>query len=98
TPLARLLREAGPLPEGTEVIFWGADAGPVKAGEQTVTAQLARSMSLADALDPNILLCYEMNGAPLHPAHGFPVRLIAPGWDRGGKVKVLEAIALPNHR
>ena len=37
-------------------------------------------MSVEEALDPDNLLGYEMNGAPLPPAHGFPVRLIAPGW------------------
>ena len=98
TPLAPLLREAGPLPEGTEVVFWGADGGPGKVGDQTVTEQFARSMSLADALDPNILLCYEMNGAPLHPAHGFPVRLIAPGWYGIANVKWLTRIEVLNTR
>jgi DMSO/TMAO reductase YedYZ molybdopterin-dependent catalytic subunit len=98
TPLAPLLQEAGPLPQGTEVVFWGADAGPVKVGDQTVTEQFARSMSLADALDPNMLLCYEMNGAPLHPAHGFPVRLIAPGWYGVANVKWLARIELLNTR
>ena len=98
TPLAPLLREAGPLPQGTEVVFWGADAGPGKVGEQTVTEQFARSMSLAEALDPNILLCYEMNGAPLHPAHGFPVRLLAPGWYGVANVKWLTRIEVLNTR
>lgn len=98
TPLAPLLRQAGPLPEGTEVVFWGADAGPEKIGDQTVTEQFARSMSLADALDPNILLCYEMNGAPLHPAHGFPIRLIAPGWYGVANVKWLVRIEVLNTR
>ncbi len=98
TPLAPLLREAGPLPAGTEVVFWGADAGPGQVGDQTVTEQFARSMSLADALDPNILLCYEMNGAPLHPAHGFPLRLIAPGWYGVANVKWLVRIEVLNTR
>jgi DMSO/TMAO reductase YedYZ molybdopterin-dependent catalytic subunit len=98
TPLAPLLREAGPLPQGTEVVFWGADAGPAKVGDQTITEQFARSMSLADALDPNMLLCYEMNGSPLHPAHGFPVRLIAPGWYGVANVKWLTRIELLNTR
>jgi len=98
TPLAPLLREAGPLPTGTEVVFWGADAGPGPVGDQTVVEQFARSMSLADALDPNILLCYEMNGAPLHPAHGFPVRLLAPGWYGVANVKWLTRIEVLNTR
>jgi DMSO/TMAO reductase YedYZ molybdopterin-dependent catalytic subunit len=40
----------------------------------------ARSMSVADAMNPNNLPCYEMNGEPLPQPHGFPLRLIAPGW------------------
>jgi DMSO/TMAO reductase YedYZ molybdopterin-dependent catalytic subunit len=46
----------------------------------TISEQFARSMTVEDALDPENLLCYEMNGGPLPPEHGFPVRLIAPGW------------------
>ena len=98
TPLALLLREAGPLPTGTEVVFWGADAGPGPVGDQTVVEQFARSMSLADALDPNILVCYDMNGAPLHPAHGFPVRLLAPGWYGVANVKWLTRIEVLDRR
>jgi DMSO/TMAO reductase YedYZ molybdopterin-dependent catalytic subunit len=37
-------------------------------------------MSLADAIDPKDILCYKRNGAPLPPANGFPLRLMAPGW------------------
>ena len=98
TPLAPLLREAGPLPEGTEVVFWGADSGPGPVGDQTVSEQFARSMSLADAPDQNILLCYDMNGTPLHPAHGFPVRLLAPGWYGIANVKWLVRIEVLNTR
>jgi DMSO/TMAO reductase YedYZ molybdopterin-dependent catalytic subunit len=98
TPLAPLLREAGWQPDVSEVVFWGADAGPGPVGEQTVVEQFARSMSLADALEPNMLLCYEMNGAPLHPAHGFPLRLIAPGWYGVANVKWLTRIELANRR
>jgi DMSO/TMAO reductase YedYZ molybdopterin-dependent catalytic subunit len=46
----------------------------------TITEQFARSMSLREALHRDNLLCYAMNGEPLPPANGFPVRLIAPGW------------------
>jgi DMSO/TMAO reductase YedYZ molybdopterin-dependent catalytic subunit len=58
----------------------------------TITEQFARSMSLDDALNPENLLCYEMNGAPLPPEHGFPVRLIAPGWYGVANVKWLTRI------
>jgi hypothetical protein len=77
TPLAPLLRELGWQNEASEVTFWGADAGPGPAGDQTVVEQFARSMSLAEALDPNLLLCYEMNGVPLHNQSGALVGAVA---------------------
>jgi DMSO/TMAO reductase YedYZ molybdopterin-dependent catalytic subunit len=58
----------------------------------TITERFARSMSLEDALHPDNLLCYEMNGVPLPPEHGFPVRLIAPGWYGVANVKWLTHI------
>ena len=64
----------------------------------TITEQFARSMSLRDALQPDNLLCFEMNGVPLPPAHGFPVRLIAPGWFGVANVKWLTRIELIDHR
>ena len=96
TPLAPLLRRAGWQPRGTEVIFWGADGGPGSVGDPPapVVEQFARSMSLGDALDPAILLCYEMNGAPLPASHGFPVRLLAPGWYGIANVKWLRRIEI----
>ena len=58
----------------------------------------ARSMSLAEAMSPDNLLCYEMNGAPLPPANGFPLRLIAPGWYGIANVKWLTHIELRDRR
>ena len=37
-------------------------------------------MPIAKALDPDTLLALRMNGEPLPPDHGFPVRVVAPGW------------------
>jgi len=122
TPLAPLLKHAGVLKEGIEVVFWGADAGKLTIRDNsgvldpdedgmvglrrsgtvvpdggggldlTITEQFARSMTLDDALNPQNLLCYEMNGRPLPPEHGFPVRLIAPGWYGVANVKWLTRI------
>jgi DMSO/TMAO reductase YedYZ molybdopterin-dependent catalytic subunit len=64
----------------------------------TITEQFARSMSLEDALNADNLLCYEMNGAPLPPEHGFPVRLIAPGWYGVANVKWLTHIEVTDQR
>jgi DMSO/TMAO reductase YedYZ molybdopterin-dependent catalytic subunit len=64
----------------------------------TITEQFARSMSLREALSRDNLLCYEMNGEPLPPEHGFPVRLIAPGWYGVANVKWLTRIEVTDHR
>ncbi len=58
----------------------------------------ARSMSLTDAMDPNIFLSYEMNGEALPQKHGFPLRLIAPGWYGIANVKWLKRIEIRDRR
>jgi len=129
-PLAPLLERAGILDEAIEVVFWGADSGPVtirdnsgvidsdpsskgKVGplgtgmvveddtgglDLTITERFARSMSVEDALSGDLLLCYEMNGRPLPRNHGFPLRLIAPGWYGVGNVKWLTHIEVTDQR
>jgi len=64
----------------------------------TITEQFARSMSLAEAMAPENLLCFEMNGAPLPREHGYPVRLIAPGWYGVANVKWLTRIEVHDQR
>ena len=64
----------------------------------TITEQFARSMSVREALNRDNLLCYEMNDEPLPPEHGFPVRLIAPGWYGVANVKWLTRIEVLDHR
>jgi DMSO/TMAO reductase YedYZ molybdopterin-dependent catalytic subunit len=98
TPLAPLLDEAGVQPAGTEVVFWGADAGEKTYGDLTITEHFARSMSLEEARSGDKLLAYEMNGEPLQPLHGFPLRLIAPGWYGIANVKWLTRIELMDRR
>ncbi len=99
TPLAPLLDEAGVREEGIEVVFWGADAGEQTwRDEITVTEQFARSMSLADAMAADNLLAYEMNGKDLPSPHGYPLRLIAPGWYGVANVKWLTRIEVIDRR
>jgi DMSO/TMAO reductase YedYZ molybdopterin-dependent catalytic subunit len=85
-----------------EVVFWGADSGEITLKDEirdvTMQQNFARSMSLADAMHPDNILCHEMNGAPLSPAHGFPARLIAPGWYGIANVKWLTRIELRDRR
>lgn len=92
TALAALLKEAGVLDKGIEVVFWGSDEGEETVREIPMQQNFARSMSLQDAMNPNNLLCYEMNGAPLPQPNGFPLRLVAPGWYGIANVKWLKRI------
>lgn len=99
TPLAPILEEAGVLDSGIEVVFWGADEGEVKKADDVKFKQnFARSMSLAEAMDPKNILCYEMNGTPLPPDNGFPLRLIAPGWYGIANAKWLKRIEVRDQR
>jgi DMSO/TMAO reductase YedYZ molybdopterin-dependent catalytic subunit len=75
----------------------GVDDG-AGALDLTITEQFARSMSVEDALSPDNLLCYEMNGAPLPRDHGSPLRLIAPGWYGVANVKWLTRIEVVDQR
>src|SRR4051794_19945101 len=59
TPLAPILQEAGIMGQGIEVAFFGSDTGEEMVRDAKVTEQFARSMSVADAMDPNLILCYE---------------------------------------
>ena len=88
-PLRTLLEEAGPSSSAVEVRFRGLDRG-VEGGE---TQSYERSLPLGDIGD-EVLLAWAMNGAPLPPQHGFPLRLVVPGWYGMTSVKWLDAITL----
>ncbi len=88
TPLRALLAEAGVTDEAVEVVFTGLDHGLEGGIEQAYQ----RSLSLFDVHRPEVLLAYEMNGAPLSPQHGFPLRLLVPGWYGMTSVKWLGRI------
>jgi len=88
TPLAPLLAEAG-IPDGTvEVLFTGLDRG-IEGGDEQA---FQRALPLDEAMRDEVLLAYEMNGAPLPPQHGFPLRLVVPGWYGMTNVKWLSRI------
>lgn len=73
-----------------ELLFEGADRGTPSGRDQVVT--FARSLPLDKSLDPDTLLAYEINEAPLPPEHGGPVRLLVPGWYGMASVKWLTRI------
>ncbi|MDQ0871314.1 sulfane dehydrogenase subunit SoxC [Arthrobacter sp. V1I9] len=87
-PLAYLLGKAGVLPNAAEVVFTGADAG-IQGG---VTQRYARSLPVHEAMRADVVLAYKMNGNELPPQHGYPLRLVVPGWYGMTSVKWLESI------
>jgi DMSO/TMAO reductase YedYZ molybdopterin-dependent catalytic subunit len=102
TSLSALLREAGLQPHAREVVFFGVDKGMESVthggAAQQVEQHFGRSMSTDDAMKPELMLCWEMNGAPLEPGHGAPVRLLVPGWYGVSNVKWLDHIHVQDTR
>jgi sulfane dehydrogenase subunit SoxC len=88
TRLAPLLDEARPSSKAVELLFSAVDRGV----EGDVPQAYERALPIAEAT--NALLVYEMNGAPLPPQHGFPLRLVVPGWYGMQNVKWLTRITV----
>ncbi len=88
TPLRGVLEEAGVADEAVEILFTGLDRGV--HGDELHYFQ--RSLSIQEATREEVLLAYEMNGQPLQPQHGYPLRLVVPGWYGIASVKWLDRI------
>jgi DMSO/TMAO reductase YedYZ molybdopterin-dependent catalytic subunit len=87
-PVAEVLKRAEVKPGAVDVVFVGADRGKKDDDE----LQFMRSVPFAKAMDQDVLLAYEMNGQPLPENHGFPLRVIVPGWFGVASIKWLERI------
>lgn len=98
TPLGPLLRECGLGRRSKEVVFYGADEKVEKISDKEYPQHFARSLTLEHALQDEVLLCWAMNDEPLNDVHGFPVRLIVPGWFGVAWVKWLSRIELLDRR
>jgi DMSO/TMAO reductase YedYZ molybdopterin-dependent catalytic subunit len=90
TPLRPLLEEAGVGPDAVEVVFGGADRG-VQGG---LEHDYERSLPVAEAMRDEVLLAWGVNGRPLPPQHGYPLRLVVPGWYGMTSVKWLRRISV----
>jgi DMSO/TMAO reductase YedYZ molybdopterin-dependent catalytic subunit len=90
TPLRPILEEAGPLDDAVDVVFTGLDRG-VQGG---IEQQYERSLRLTEASREDLFLAYAVNGQPLPPQHGFPLRLVVPGWYGMTHVKWLRSITV----
>lgn len=84
--LADVLKRAGVKASAREVLFDGADV-PLR----TMT-DFQRSIPIRKALDGNTLLAYEMNGETLPVKHGFPLRVVVPGWAGDSWIKWLTSV------
>jgi DMSO/TMAO reductase YedYZ molybdopterin-dependent catalytic subunit/rhodanese-related sulfurtransferase len=89
-PLAEILDRAGLTAEAVDIVFRGADRGNV--GEAADPIRFERSLPVTDADHCGALLAYAMNGEPLPLEHGYPLRLIVPGWYAVASVKWLTEI------
>ncbi|MEV0174651.1 sulfite oxidase [Streptomyces sp. NPDC050803] len=89
-PLRLLLAEAGVGPGAVDVVFTGADHGVERGVEQDYQRSLP--LDVATGTDPEVLVAHTMNGAPLPPQHGRPLRLVVPGWYGMAHVKWLREI------
>ena len=87
-PLADILAAAGVGRDAVEVVFTGADRGI----QEGIEHDYQRSLGLIDAARAEVLLAYAMNGRPLEPQHGAPLRLVVPGWYGMASVKWLRRI------
>jgi DMSO/TMAO reductase YedYZ molybdopterin-dependent catalytic subunit len=101
-PLVNLLKHVGVRPKAREVVFFGADRGPQEVVFRNQTfkleQQFGRSITLENAMKPEPLVAYELNGEPLRREQGFPVRLIMPGWYGVANVKWLAEVHLQEDR
>lgn len=89
--LRDVLAQAGLKPAAAHLLLEGADSPMGKMPD------FQRSLPLEKASHSDTLLAFAMNGKPLTPEHGFPLRIIAPGWAGDSWIKWLTRIELLDH-
>jgi DMSO/TMAO reductase YedYZ molybdopterin-dependent catalytic subunit len=99
--LASILKECGLKPEAREVVCLGLDMeqeNKQQAGNRPYVTPHGRSMYVQDALNPEAMLAFALNGQPLSAEQGFPLRLILPGWYGMTQIKWLGRIHVLDRR
>jgi len=87
--LADILRAAGLKPGAVHVAGQGADPGMVATAPPVI-----RSIPLAKAMEEHTLVAWGLNGAPLPKVHGYPLRLLVPGWVGSASIKWLHTLTV----
>jgi sulfite dehydrogenase (cytochrome) subunit A len=90
--LAKVLRAAGVRRDAVQVTFDGMDEGPLSS-----VPDFVKALDIDHALEPEVMVAYSMNGAPLPALNGFPARLVVPGWYATYWVKALYKINVLPH-
>jgi DMSO/TMAO reductase YedYZ molybdopterin-dependent catalytic subunit len=103
TSLNALLKDAGLKATAREVVFFGVDKSSedISHGAPQAAAyeqHFGRSLATADASQPEVMIAWEMNGQPLPPKNGGPVRLVVPGWYGVANVKWMDHIHVQDSR
>ena len=94
----RVLRQAGIRDDACEIILEGADSGAIaEPPRPDGKIHFSRSLPKEKAMD-DVLLVWKMNGEPLTPAHGYPLRAIVPGWYAMASIKWLQRIIVTKER
>jgi DMSO/TMAO reductase YedYZ molybdopterin-dependent catalytic subunit len=94
-PLSALLDRAKLKPGAREVVLVGADSGMIAADPATPgVIPYDRGIPLEKARRPEVLLAWAMNGQPLTPSHGAPLRAVVGGWYGMASVKWLTRIVV----
>ena len=89
TSLRNVLAQAELASNVIEVVGAGADTSLIDGAREVL---FQRAMPIETALQPDVLLAWELNGAPLTADHGFPLRLVVPNWYGVASIKWLTTL------
>jgi DMSO/TMAO reductase YedYZ molybdopterin-dependent catalytic subunit len=87
--LGDVLKAARLRPDAAHVAAQGADSGMMPTA-----APVIRSIPIGKALEPHTLIAWAMNDAPLPKLHGYPLRLVVPGWVGSASIKWLHTLTV----
>ena len=90
--LRTLLQHTGLMDTAKEIVFEGYDYG--QRPDSNHILNFSRSLPIKKSLEPDTIIAYEYNNQPIPFKHGFPLRLIVPGWYAMASVKWIKKITV----